>query len=98
MRGPCRLFWDQRRMFGEWSGVAKKMYLASSAVVAGWILVAIFNLIYVSSYCTALRSLLPAARARTNQDTLCASLCCATHKTLMLVPADRLLPGHRGAV
>lgn len=42
-------FWDQNKLFSNWSGVAQKMYLSSAAVVAGWILTAIFNFIYVST-------------------------------------------------
>lgn len=42
-------FWDQKKSFGDWAGVSKKIYLSSAAVVAGWILTAIFNFIYVSA-------------------------------------------------
>jgi hypothetical protein len=43
------LFWDHKKMFSDWSGAAQKMYLSSAAAVAGWILTAIFNFIYVST-------------------------------------------------
>lgn len=30
-------FWDQKRMFSEWEGVLRKLYMSAAALVAGWV-------------------------------------------------------------
>jgi hypothetical protein len=31
------LFWDQKKMFSDWNGVARKFYLSAAATCAGWV-------------------------------------------------------------
>lgn len=40
-------FWDQRKLFSEWTGVAQKLYMSAAALVAGWVLSVIFILIWI---------------------------------------------------
>lgn len=41
-------FWDKKRLFNQWSGAMQKLYLSASALAAGWVLICIFNFIWVS--------------------------------------------------
>lgn len=30
-------FYDQKKMFNEWAGVLRKLYMSAAALVAGWV-------------------------------------------------------------
>eukprot|EP00775_Hariotina_reticulata_P003238 gene3238-3515_t len=40
-------FWDTHHLFSDWEGILKKFYLSAAALVAGWILTVIFNIIWI---------------------------------------------------
>lgn len=40
-------FWDQKKLFSEWTGVAQKLYMSAAALVAGWIMTVIFIIIWI---------------------------------------------------
>ena len=30
-------FWDQKKMFDQWQGILRKLYMSAAALVAGWV-------------------------------------------------------------
>jgi len=30
-------FWDEKKMFDQWQGVLRKLYMSAAALVAGWV-------------------------------------------------------------
>ncbi|WIA09217.1 hypothetical protein OEZ85_008627 [Tetradesmus obliquus] len=41
------MFWDTHKLFSQWAGVLRQLYMSAAALVAGWILVIIFNLVWI---------------------------------------------------
>lgn len=40
-------FWDEKKMFDQWQGVLRKLYMSAAALVAGWVMTCIFNLVWI---------------------------------------------------
>lgn len=43
------VFWDVKQLFDEWQGAAAKLYYSVAALMAGWCLTAIFNIMWIGS-------------------------------------------------